>query len=77
LLTAVVYDRPGHREEFKDGLATIPKWDSARYVEEVIHLLRNDSYRNALGYNCRKTMENCDWARISDDLLTIIRDIEN
>jgi glycosyltransferase involved in cell wall biosynthesis len=73
---AVVYDQPGHREAFKDGLVTVPKWDSDKYAEEVVRLLKNDSYRNTLGSNGRKAIEDYDWAKVSDRLLTVINGFE-
>jgi glycosyltransferase involved in cell wall biosynthesis len=73
-IPAVVYDQPGHREAFKDGLVTVPRWDSDRYAEEVVRLLKDDSYRIALGSNGRRAIEDYDWARVSDRLLKVIRD---
>jgi len=73
---AIVYDQPGHREAFKDGLITVPRWDHDKYSEAVIKLLKDETFRETLGSNGRNAIEEYDWKNVSHRLIKAIQGIE-
>ena len=71
----VAWDLPVFRQLFPKGLIRVPEKNVKSFSREILHLLRDESYRQDLSLQAKETARGYDWDQIAEKELDVINNL--